>query len=289
MESFIKNMLEAPDPKPKEFVEGNMNYFQKESFDTYLKYVDRMVEHDVYNFIKSNIDYIAKLIMENNVIVSRALMNVKFLRPFSQVIAGMPITYLRQLCANKICYDYFTSEVNDPVIRQIVFDMSKAVNRNEIQQLMAIGLDIDTASNLALCRHSSMNEVINIKRLNFVICSKDPDIMTEQMIVWIYEKLFDSISDLFNTTMLEPYYVPTDEIDNGSEFMEIFSTISLAILTIVNNMTLQQIHQVISGYVTKWNDAKKPHVRVSLHSLSADFGRIQTIVENLESQGIVVP
>ena len=47
------------------------------------------------------------------------------------------------------------------------------------------------------------------------------------MIVWIYEKLFDQVGELFEQTMFE-YYSPEQELDLGNDFSEVYSTISLA-------------------------------------------------------------
>lgn len=287
-ENFLQFILNAPEQQKPEMINPNLSYFETESFKTTLTLIDRMTEHDIFNFIKSNIDRICDLIVNNDPTISGVLTSAKFLTEFSRVISTMPITYIKRVAVNKICYDYLTSDLNDPEIKRIALDATKIVNNDIIQQLVSIGLDQNTAVNLALCRYSSMTEKVNIKRLNFTICYKDPDMMTEQTIIWIYEKLFDSIGELFRTTMLESYF-PSDNVENEESFMEIFSTIALAILTIVNNMSTSDIAKVIRSYVQDWEYANRPHVRISLRSLSADFGRIQYVVELLNQQGVFVP
>lgn len=288
MEFINKLVSDVGDIKAPEMCIPSVLQQSREQFEAIINNPQAYNSHYVFNFIKSNIDYIYKCILDKDVVVIGALTNPVFIRQFSLVVNSMPITTTAQLCVNKICYDYFTSDYDDQNIKKDLLDTSKIVNAEEIKQLMGIGLDQNTACNLALCRYSSVNEKVNIKRLNFVICSKDPDMMTEQMIIWIYEKLFDRVSDLFNVVMLESY-IPTDILENDSSFMEILSTISLAVLTIVNNMPISSINRVVSNYVKNWDYIGRPKVSVSLRSLSADFGRIVNVVAGLESQNIYVP
>ena len=283
--TFLQNLLNAPEAKPIEYVDSSLNYFSREAFEDTLKNIRNLSEHDMFNFIKSNIDFIDKGILDKDPAIVSMLVDIHFLKPYDMVVRSMPITGMRKLCVNKVWYDYFTSDLNNIHVRNILFELSRFVNANEINQLKAIGLDEDTACNLASSRYSSINENINIKRVNFVICSKDPDIMTEQTIVWIYEKLFDRVGQLFTTTMLE-YYVPAE---NDEVFMENLSTIYLSILTIVNNLPTDSIFKVLKGYIMNWEYVGKPRVRMSLRSLSADFGRIAYAVEVLMGQGQFVP
>lgn len=290
---FLERMMEdAPDPKEQEKVKPNLGYFSRTEFENTIHRLQDMSEHDIFNFIQLNLEYIERCVMNRDILVVNLFTDIRFVKPFKLVIANMPVTEMRQLCVNKICYDYFTSDYNDSKVRQTLIEASKIVNNEEIRQLMAIGLDIDTACNLTFCRYSSVNENVNIKRLNFVICSKDPDVMTIQMIIWIYEKLFDRIGSLFITTMLE-YYVTVEAADDALEdnaFMHIMSRVYLAILIMVNNMPISDIHTLIKKYIKEWDYRGKPEVKVSLRSLSADFGRIQMVVENILTQeNIYIP
>ena len=112
--------------------------------------------------------------------------------------------------------------------------------------------------------------------------------MTEQMIVWIYEKLFDRISPLFYGIMFE-VYSSQEEQDFGENFMEIYGTVSLACLDILNNMTSENISAVINRYIKDWEYNGKPRVRFSLRSLSGDYSRISRVVENIVANGSYVP
>ena len=112
--------------------------------------------------------------------------------------------------------------------------------------------------------------------------------MNEQMIIWIYEKLFSRISDLFQATMLETY-TEQQQIDFGENFMENYGTVGLAILIILNNMTTENIKKVLIGYEAEWQYLGCPPARFSLHALSADYSRIGRVVEYLSSMGKQIP
>ena len=166
--------------------------------------------------------------------------------------------------------------------------MSKTVNRDYINKLISIGLNETVSINLALCRFSSAHEQTNVKRLNFAIYNRDPQLMNEQMVVWIYEKLFSRISPLFLATMFE-VYSPQQQNDFGENFMEVSGTVGLAVLCILNNMTSDNIRKVLMGYSSEWNYKGKPPVRFSLHALSEDYSRISRVVDFLTSSGEIIP
>ena len=115
--------------------------------------------------------------------------------------------------------------------------------------------------------------------------------MTEQTIIWVYEKLFDQMRYLFTGTMIElkDTMVPPNNHDE-EDFYETFSTVSLALLTMVNNMTSNDIYRLICIFLDYWNAHHRIKTRFSLRALSGDFGRIRTIVEQMtEKQNILVP
>ena len=242
---FIQRMMEEIPPyEHVEYVVPSFNYLSMVAFEDFLNNLDRYSENQIFDFVKTNLEHIQNSITNRDAIVINMFHNIRFVKAFCLVVSNMPIDTARQFSVNKLCYDYFTSDNANEQIKSLLMGAAKKVNSEEIRQLTSIGLDVDTACNLAMCRFSSISEKVNIKRLNFVICFKGSDMMTPQMIVYIYEKLFDRIGELFTTTMLE-YYVTVEGMDDDSDFMETMTSIYIAILTMVNNLSLIDINEII--------------------------------------------
>lgn len=266
-----------------DFTIYDKNYFKKN-----IPNIPKMDEHSLSILIKNNVDIISNDILKNDTDYAPLLQDYKFISAFIIAIKSIPDSYITQLACNKITYDYFTSENPSSDIKQRYLDLSRYVNRDAIRGLISIGLDEPSACNLALCRYSSSKETTNVKRLNFAICNRDPEVMTEQKVVWIYEKLFSRISDLFQATMLE-YYSYGQQIEFGDNFMEIYGTVSLAVLTLLNNMPSESIRKVLLNYHSAWADIDKPPVRFSLRALSGDYSRITRVVEHMINSGVDIP
>lgn len=296
IENILHDLSEL-EIKPEEKEDFNLGFFDMYQFDSFITSLDRRSDEEIISFIRQNLYFICNKIIQNQWEYPDVLLTEKFLRNFCFVVSGIKdIDQNIRIAGNKICYDFSTLRTGDEAANAAVMNVAKLVNRDVIIRLRAIELSNGThpineslAANLALCRYSSVNEKINIRRLNFVMCTKDVDIMTLQVIVFIYEIMFDRLGQLFKETMWE-YYTPEQEIDFGNDFLEIYSTISLAVLTLVNNLPTEDITRLIKDYVSDWEYLGCPPVRFSLISLSADYSRIQNVVEYLTTiEKIYVP
>lgn len=287
---FIKQINAImPDPEPTEKL--TLDQFRMDTYYYQINNLDRLNEKDRFNFIKSNIDYIANQVLDGTCKYSKKLVDPIFLNTVKEVLKTMPITPARQFFINKLTYSYqYYSGATDN-IQNLLMDVSRVVNAPYIRLLQSINLSEEHSAYLAMARFSSDDEMVNSNRLNYAIYCIGHEIMTEQQIIWIYEKLFDQIRYLFTATMLETKDAmqPPDGHDE-EDFYETFSTVSLAILTIINNMTSADIDRLIRIYLDKWVASGSPRVRFSLRALSSDFGRIRTIVETLnEKYNIYIP
>ena len=279
----------AVNTKPRsQMVNTSFGDLNQNAFKASLNNIPNMDEHQIAILVKNNIDEISGDILSGTIPYISLFEDSKFINGFIRAVSSIPIEYKFRLACNKLTYDYFTSDNALPEIKQRYLHISRVVNRPEISKLMSLGIDENTASNLTLCRYSSPNERTNVKRLNFTMYHKDPNVMTEQMIVWIYEKLFDRISQLFYGVMFE-VYTPQEEQDFGDNFMEIYGTVGIAVLDILNNMTSENIRQVLLGYIEEWEFRERPCVRFTLRSLSGDYSHITRVVEYLDSMGKYVP
>lgn len=284
--SQSRNLQPTPSPT---FVKTDFSQMCRDTFRLAIPSIPQMDEHTLVTLIKNNIDCITKDILNNDSAYVTLLRDQKFISAFIHAVSSIPIQYDTKIACNKITYDYFTSTTPESHIKSQYLNMSKIINRDAIDRLKSIGLDENTASNLALCRYSSFIERVNVKRLNFSMYYRDPEIMTEQIVVWIYEKLFNRISDLFYGTMFEVYPL-AQQNEFGENFMEVYGTVGLVVLIILNNMTTEQICKVLLGYHEEWLYKNKPAVRFSLNSLSNDFSRIRNAVDKIYSDyGILVP
>lgn len=277
-------------PQETKMVEVSFDSFNAAQFkNNIVGCVHIMDDYTLCTFLKNNIEALCQDIMKEQIApYAGHFQNEKFVNALIKAISSIPINNDIVVACNRVIYDYFTLENADKRIKQLYLTIAKIVNKNLINSLLSIGLDDDTASNLAICRHSSMNEKTNVKRLNFTIYFKDSEMMTEQKIVWIYEKMFDRVSDLFQAIMFETYTPQQEEVFNHN-FPENYSTVSLAILCILNNMRSIDIRRVLLGYHSEWEYKGKPRVRFSLHALSNDYSRIINVVESLAQEGTFIP
>lgn len=279
-------------PVQKNMVNVDFNSMNKCAFKSSLATIGTLDEHSLAVLIKNNIDEITEDILTNRVPYANLFRDMRFISAFIRAISSIPVEYELKIACNKLAYDYFTSDNPDIEIKKQYLNISRVINRIEISKLVSIGLDENTACNLALSRYSSANEKTNVKRLNFSMYHRDANIMNEQMIIWIYEKMFNRISDLFYATMFE-VYSPQEQDDFersfGESFLEVYGTVGLSVLTILNNMTSENIRKVLLGYSEEWKSKNQPPVRFSLRSLSGDYSRITRVVEYLDSIGIFIP
>lgn len=264
----------------------NTGYFREQ-----ISSLDKIPDNELYLLVRETYKVILKDIMNrNDVQYIDTFTNAKFLTALIQVLSGVELEYEEKICCNKLAYDYLTLKNNDTSIKQLLYTVSKMVNRDKIPALLSFGIPENLAVQMALARYSSIKESINVKRLNFIITTSSKAIMTEQNIVWIYEKLFDNFTPIFEGTMFDVYDEEEEWVND--DIMEIYSTISLAVLTILNNMPSVNIRKVLisySGdYQSLYSDNSNSY-RFSLNALSADYNRIIAIVEALKAESIYVP
>lgn len=288
LEGFYRQAQQLGPQAPPVLVDTSFNQFNRSAFKLAIPHIPQMNDHDLAVFIRNNIDSISTDVMNNDTAYVPLLRDGKFISALIRAVSSIPIEYNTKLAMNKITYDYFISDDPDPIIKQQFLNMSRVVNRDEINRLISVGLDENVACNLALCRNSSQNERTNVKRLNFSIYYRDPTLMTEQTVVWIYEKLFTRISDLFYGTMFE-VYSPQQQNEFGENFMEVYGTVGNAVLLILNNMTTENIRKVLVGYNAEWEFLGMPAVRFSLRALSEDYSRITKVANYLNTEGKTIP
>lgn len=196
----------------------------------------------------------------------------------------------RTIYLNRIIYNYTTVPAKkDITIERLLIDLGDIINADDLPILLQIGLPRNIASKIAVARRSSKNEEICIKRVNLIIYNTgDLSIMNEQMIVDIYQYLFNnSVSSLFNGIMFDVY--SKQDLNNATEDQrEIYSLCVTAVLELLKNMPTASIRMVLSSYSMAFINNPRP-VRCSLN-LSNDYYRINEVIDYLEkNEGIYLP
>ena len=290
--NFSVNSSQQESEQSNETIQVDFNNLNIDYFFQAIQNIDTMNESDLITVIKNHIDVIVSRTLSDEKSMGHILSNPKFVAAYSKAIRLIPITYERRLFVNKLAYEYSIIDNPDPYILEQFKDASKYINKNITDKLSSTAnLSRHIANDFVMCRFSSMHERVNIHRLNFCMCKYNPEILTEQKIIWVYEQLFDRIGELFISTMLEVY--SNRELDDlGEDFRDVYGNISLAILVILNNMPYDSIQRIILMYIDSYNDWVKTRMtlpRFNLKALSNDYARIVNVVESLISKGYEIP
>lgn len=296
---FLKMMDNLPPDPPKEIDPTRaIDDFRVDMFYYNINNLDRLDSNARASFVKANIDTISDHIANATCKYGNALYTKIFLDTYFRVLSSMPVTPLRKLAANRLAYIFKTnwkgtriSQEEREEMNNLFTAITRVVNAPYPNMLENVGIPPEIATELCMDRFASIDEMINAHRVNQVILyTRDPHLMSEQNIIYIYEKLFDQMRYLFMATMFDIRDNYEHEYaDSEDAFYYVFANIGLAVLTMVNNMTMDNINQIITIYVNKWNQVNRPMTRFSLRTLSADFSRIQAVVESMIKNGVYVP
>lgn len=296
---MFDELFEKVRKQPKEeYVNIDLNTpeFSISTLRQRLANINSVSEKELYEVMKNNYRVIlSDIFIDKKPDNLNLLVNPKFLSVLIQVLNTVEISYEDRLCCNKIVYDYLTVGVDNLVginkkdkeyIDQLMNTLSLTVNRDILPILKGYQIPEDIANKLVMSRYSSNKEDINVKRLNFVIMSSPIEIMTEQKIVYIYETLFTNMTILFENVMFD-----NCDVFTSKEQEEIYSTITLALFDILNEQPINNIMIVINNYVNDFTLSYVPvKPRCSLHGLSNDYARINSVVQYLtQMNNVYIP
>lgn len=292
LERFINKEPEVKLDKPVDVNIANNPNINKGLLDTIINTgtLNNYTDNELYALLSTNLrGFLLNIFERKDQRYIKMIISDRFLRVLIQVVANIDIDYMNMIYLNKLCYDYLTldDESKNNIISDLIYHLAKITNKKYIPLLIGVGIPERIACYIVLSRFSTNDEFVNVTRMNFVIMTANTH-FTEQMIVDIYQNLFDRVSLLFEATMLdvpdttEEWY--TDDID------ERYSLITLAVLDILNSLTSDAIRRVLDDYVNVYHTSYYgKSTRCSLRSLSGDYERIRTIAENMISQGIRLP
>ena len=174
------------------------------------------------------------------------------------------------------------------------------VNRDKYNEILGINsrghsqFPISQRSAIYIClsRYSAFDRslITNVKRLNYCIASADnaENIYNEQILVDIYQILFDVLFPLVVGTILDTEFIRDEE-----EVPEIYSLQVNAVLAMLNHCSYNVIWNVLKNYCdiffTEYG-GNMSNARASFRALSpADYPNIVSVVNMMNQKGIFVP
>lgn len=206
--------------------------------------------------------------------VQKLFTNKRFLQIFLQVIGFLQLPYDEIVCINKLAYDYYIIPGKDPEISDLLLQISYQINNILVIRLSG-KLGINGARVLSMIANSSFKEEKNVHRINTFLVKYGE--LSVQDIVDIYCILFERFTYPFIFSMLESK--PSGL--NKSQLI-CFDNISLALLSILDSMTSEDIKRVLYDYAFTLKLIRNDFsVRFSLKSAKA-YTRIQEVIKEIE-------
>ncbi len=283
-QEYLEKMEQNPRPVPTYVETSILN--ENTSFDLVrqkLSRLDLLKDQEIKSIIDSNFSYILKDIFENN---NKNMVNLfmdnRFLTIFTAALYGIEPCYTDYVYCNRIAYDYIALKSNgkDQITENLMFNMARVLNRKYIHILVLLNLDEKLALMMLIARYSSLKENVNVKRLNCIITNQSPELMTEEMIVQIWNKLFQKITPLFEGVMFDVW--DSSELEEESK-RDIYSFINLAILNTLNSLDSVTIRQVLINYYQLKNYVyPDKQVRFNINCFSSDdYPRLRAALDDL--------
>ena len=296
-EKFKKQLAED---KPKEVKQVGMNYtsLSEDVYKKKLMDINKLPDQEVFDIVSKSYRMIFDdiFVKKNPKLIHEVSTSPKFITALMQLFnnPNVAIDLDTLIYCNKMAYDYFhiynEYEQKDSHVLELLQQLTRIINRNIIPGLIGLGLPETLAIYLANARFSSKKDFVQVRRLNVIICSEPVELMTEQMIVDIYGKLFDRITPLFEGIMYDVWEEKDFEYSmEGAR--EIYGTINLALLDIVNNLPNDIMEKLLTTFVDTHQMIRADNkLRFNINSFSPDdYPRLDTMIQNLKTRGIYLP
>jgi hypothetical protein len=286
---FFEASVKKAEEEAKKTVYVNVNLTTPEDMLTID--FDTISDEELFKQIKMYYSDILYSIMSyNDCRYISLFMNSKFLMVLNQVLSQEQYIDHSNICyLNKLVYDYAVLEDKDQYTMNALMTIARTINRTIISKLIGIGLPDHIATDIAICRYSNSDDVICTKRLTNKLIQQSRELMTEQMIVNIYQELYSHMTPLFIGVMYD-IYTENELAAFGPDASFINSTINLAILDLLDSMTSDNIRKVLIVYSQDYKlNSNFDRVRFDI-SACPDYPRILEVVHNLQTfENIIMP
>jgi hypothetical protein len=282
-----------PVQQPKEVHIDLSNSFtiNIESFLKKFKELDTMSDNELYQLAKATYPMVLESTVANKDtgLAITLFNNARYVTALINVFNSVTLTYSQRVYCNKLAYDYLRAKgQKDAMIVQLLQNLANTVNIDILPNLLGAGLDRQLSTLISIARYSSTDEYVTVKRVNRIIFdTSSAALMTEDRIIQIYQVLYwNCMTKLFKGIMYDAY--PKELLDASSDDSnEIYSTINLAVLTMLNTMTSKDIRSILKSYYDDYiNFPCQPRFKMKL---SEDYYRINEIIYQLESEGVYIP
>lgn len=270
------------------------------TFDSFLNKLNDGTISD--NKIQSNILYSYNIYLDydnfknpkTRLIFQSLWTNIRFLKNFLHVLKTNDniVNSLKKYnitAINTITYDYYcitNNEQKDSEVLALLLDISMLLSMKYIIPLCTI-METNSALFITVAKFSSFDQDKCVRRLNEFIINLGYDFSIKD-IIYIYSIFYnEGFAILFNYTMIcdDNHQILDNPLSRKN-----YDNISLAILNILNSMTSMEIYKVLKqygSYITLMN--KIASVRFSMKTLSNDYSRVLSIVEQLSDEGVFLP
>ena len=298
---FIRNLVNslAVNSEPKQEPIRAMDiihspHFNLQALEEMLMNASKMNDQELFEFVKVHYKNILDTVFEKPENI-RYFLDLRFLQAITSVLSNVKIDLLTKINACKIVYDYMSlpNDQRDPMIYTAIQNMGKAVLKDTIMYLVSNGVPEYYALYMTCAMHSTKNAHINIQRLHYIIATSEQGTFTEQSIINIYIHM-SRYHGLTMTDLLSSFMMLTEDKNIENEYInEMYSTISLAVLDMLNSMTSHDIKSVLTAYSNEFimkYGGDRSIVRFSLRDgISGDYDRIKEIANHLTDSGYYVP
>ena len=227
---------------------------------------------------------------ETRKVLQNLFSNNRFLKIFLSVLGYLNLTRHEIICLNKLAYDYYLLDdtEKDSEVRDLLLMISYEVNKKQVIQLSAI-LGINRARLLSLIANSSFKQEKCIRRIckYLLALTDDPEY---QLLDITVQKVIDIIlifTDTHYTTVFITIMTDADNITiDSDEKLNMYNMISEACIVILQSMTSDDIHKVLSSYAN-YLKLQSVNTRFKMYSITKGiekdkYPRVTSIVNAIE-------
>lgn len=268
--------------------------FNLEALEEMLMNISSMSDQELFDFVKNHYKNILDTVFEKQELI-KYFIDLRFLQAITSVLSNTKIEHLTKVNACKMVFDYMSlpNDKRDPMVYAAIQNFGKAVTKDTLPYLISNGIPEYYALYMTCAMYSTSNMHINIQRLHYIIATSEPETFSEQGIINTYIHM-SRYNGLTMTNLLSSFMLNTDDRNITNEYIsEMYSTISLAVLDMLNSMTSNDIKIVLTAYSNEFimtYGGDRTIVRFSLRDgISNDYERIKEIANNLTEAGYYVP